>query len=124
MEISPTPKLSMKSDDAFSIGTGLEHARITGQSVDFGCLAPLRKQETKKIGRDSQLPLRCLSQLFPMEENINCLGNVCFFFLRTFYRCGDLVFIAGDFLNWMVIQTLLLDERFYFLIAVRLIREN
>ena len=30
MEISPTPKLSMKFDDAFSIGIGLEHARITG----------------------------------------------------------------------------------------------
>ena len=56
------------------------------------------------------LPLRCLSQFIPVEENINCLGNevlcVCFSQLD-----GD-----KDFL--------LLDEVFSFLIAVRLIRDN
>ena len=77
---------------------------LLGQSADFGCLALLRKQETKRIDGDSPLPLRYLSQFLPVEEKINCLGNV--FFVRTFHRWGDLIFIVGGFPNWMVIQTL------------------
>ena len=48
---------------------------LLGRSTDSGCLAPLRKQEVKMIDRDRPLPLRCLSQFFPVEEKINCLGN-------------------------------------------------
>ena len=48
---------------------------LLGRSVDSGCRAPLRKQETKRIGGDRPLPLRCISQFFPVEEKINCLGN-------------------------------------------------
>ena len=77
---------------------------VLGQSVDFGCLAPLRKQETKRIGGDRPLPLRCLSQFFPMEEKINCLGNK--FLVHTFHRWGGLVFIMSDhdnFPSWMMV---------------------
>ena len=48
---------------------------LLGQSADSGCLTPLRKQETKRIGGDRSLPLRCLSQFFLVEEKINSLGN-------------------------------------------------
>ena len=46
-----------------------------GQSADSVRWTPLQKQETKRIDGDRPLPLRCLSQLFPVEEKINCLGN-------------------------------------------------
>ena len=53
------------------------------------------------------LPLRCLSQFFLVEENINYLENeflcVC---LCTFHLWGGPIFIMDDhdnFLNWMVI---------------------
>ena len=44
--------------------------------------------------------------------------------MRTFHRWGGLVFIVGDFPNLMVINSLLLDEGFSSLIAVRLIKDN
>ena len=76
-----------------------------GRSADSGCRVPLQKQETKRIGGARPLPLRCLSKFFLVEEKINCLGNV-FFCACTFHRWGGLVFIVGDFSNWMVIRAL------------------
>ena len=43
--------------------------------------------------------------IFSVEEKINYLGNE--FFMRTFHRWDDLVFIIGDlgkFPNWMMTQ--------------------
>ena len=84
------------------------------------------KIRNKKDRQGCPLPLRCLSQFFPVEEKINCLGNE--FFVRTFHRWGDMVFIMDDhdnFPNWMMIQIFLpFGERFSFLIVNRLIRDN
>ena len=80
---------------------------VLGQSVDSGCLALLRKQKTKRIDWDRPLPLRCLSQFLPVEEKINCLGNVFLFIcLRTFHLWGGLIFIMNDndnLPNWSMI---------------------
>ena len=67
----------------FSIGTrlgrvgiaGPELELLLGQSTGSGHWTPMQKQETKKIDGARPLPLRCLSQFFPVEENINSLGN-------------------------------------------------
>ena len=40
-------------DDAFSIGTRLERAKLLGRSAVSGRWAPLQKQETKRIGEGS-----------------------------------------------------------------------
>ena len=45
------------------------------RSVNSGYRVPLQIEETKRIGGDHPLPLRCLSQFFPVEEKINYLGN-------------------------------------------------
>ena len=47
-------------------------------------------------------------------------------FLRTFHRWGDIVFIVYVFPNWMVISIISywMEDFFFFLIAVRLIRDN
>ena len=66
---------------------------LLGRSVDSGCQASLQKQETKGSVGARLLPLQCLSQFFPVEENINCLGNEVF--VRTFHRWSGLVFIMG-----------------------------
>ena len=77
------------------------------------------KIRNKRIDGDRPLPLRCLSQFFPVEEKINCLKNE--FFVRTFYRWGGLVFIMddhGNFPSLMMIQIFLpLGEGFSFLIV-------
>ena len=48
--------------------------------------------------------------------------------MRTFHRCGDLVFIIDDhdnFPSWMMIRiSLLLGKGFSFLIVNQLIRDN
>ena len=67
----------------FSIGTGLEPVGIVGPELELslgrsagsGRWTPLQKQERKRIGGARPLSLRCLSQFFPVEENINYLGN-------------------------------------------------
>ena len=57
---------------------------LLGRSAHSGCRAPLQKQETKGSrggggggggGGPRPLPLQFLSQLFLVEEKINCLGN-------------------------------------------------
>ena len=66
---------------------------LLGRSIDSGCQAPLQKQETKGSAGARPLPLQCLSQFFPVEENINCLGNEVF--VRIFHLWSGLVFIMG-----------------------------
>ena len=70
---------------------------LLGQSVDSGRWTGARP-----------LLLRCLSQFFPVEEKINCLGNkVLYICIRTFHRWGGLVFIMDDhddFPSWMMTQ--------------------
>ena len=78
---------------------------LLGQSAVSGRRAPLQKQETKRSAGARPLPLRCLSQFFPVEEKINCLGNevLCVHFTDG----GGLVFIMGrhdQFPSWMMIQ--------------------
>ena len=75
-----------------------------GRSADFGCRAHLQKQDTKRIGGGSPVAS-------PMPKSILSGGREDrllreWNFVRTFHRWGDLLFIAGDFPNWMVIQTL------------------
>ena len=75
-----------------------------GRSADSGCWAPLQKQETRRIGGGSSVASPMPKSVLSSGRKINCLGNV--FFMRTFHRWGGLVFIVGDFPNWMVIRTL------------------
>ena len=77
---------------------------LLGQFADSRCLALLRKQETKRIGGGSPVASPMPKSVLFGEEKINCLWNE--FFVHTFHRWGGLVFIVGDFPNWMVIQTL------------------
>ena len=42
-------------------------------TLDVGLLCKNKKQKGSAGARP--LPLRCLSQFFPVEEKINCLGN-------------------------------------------------
>ena len=66
-----------------STGTGLERVRIArpelepslGRFVGFGCCAPLQEQERKRIGGGSPVAAPMPKSVFPVEENINCLGN-------------------------------------------------
>ena len=74
---------------------------LLGRSVASGCWDHMQKQETKRIGGRRPLPLRCLSQFFPVEKKINYLGNeVLYISLRTFHRWGGLVFIMDDHDNF------------------------
>ena len=89
-------------DDVFSIITGLERAKIAGVGMPIlhvGLFCKNNKQKGSARGRS--LPLRCLSQLFSVEEKINYLENeilcIC---LRTFHRWGDLIFIIDDYDNF------------------------
>ena len=67
----------------FSTETGLEHVGIIGQelelllgrSVGSGRWTPLQNKKERGSAGARSLPLRCLSQFFHVEENINCLGN-------------------------------------------------
>ena len=68
------------------------------------------------------LPLRCLSKFFPVEENINYLGNEFSAYLSSirgpdiYSRCFSQ--LDGDK------DSLLLDGGFSFLIAVILIKDS
>ena len=72
------------------------------------------------------MPLRCLSQFFPAGENINWLGNEVLVHKSAYLSptgwpgIYSICFsqLDGDK------DSLLLDEGFSFLIAVRLIRDN
>ena len=60
---------------------------LMGRSADSASWAPLQKKKKQKGSVGARLlPLRCLSQFFPVEENINCLGNeVLCICLRVFH---------------------------------------
>ena len=80
---------------------------LLGRSAGSGLRAPLQNKKQKRIGGARPLPLRCLSQFFPMEEKTNCLGSMFCVCLHTFYRWGGLVFIMDDhdnFPNLMMTQ--------------------
>ena len=70
-------------------------------ALDIGFLCKNKKQRGSAGARS--LLLRCLSQFFPDEENINCLESEFSAYLSP---TGSLVFIVEDFPNWMVIRTL------------------
>ena len=110
----------------FQLELGWSVLDLLGRFANSVRWTPLQKQETKRIGGARSLPLRCLSQFFPNEEKINCLGNE--FSMHTFYRWGGLVFIMDDhdnFHSWMMIRIFLpFGERFSFHIVNRLIRDN
>ena len=87
----------------FQLELGLSVLDLLGRSADSGRWTPLQKQETQRIGGARLLPLRCLSQFFPVEEKINYLGNeVLCICLRPFHRWGGLVFIMGDYDNFPI----------------------
>ena len=110
----------------FQLELGWSVLDLLGRFANSVRWTPLQKQETKRIGEARPLPLRCLSQFFPNEEKINCLGDE--FSVHTFHRWGDLVFIMDDhdnFNSWMMIRIFLpFCERFSFHIVNRLIRDN
>ena len=82
----------------FQLKLGWSLLELLGQSTSSGCHGSPANIRNKRIGGDRLLPLRCLSQFFPVEEKINYLRNE--FFVRTFYRWGGLVFIMGDHDNF------------------------
>ena len=65
----------------FQLKLGWNVLKLLGRSVDSARCAPLQKQETKMIDGARPLPLRCLSQFFPVEEKINYLGNEVLVFI-------------------------------------------
>ena len=78
---------------------GLSVRDLLGRSADSVCWTPLQKKKKQKGSAGAHpLPLRCLRQLFSGEENIKFLGNE--FFVRTFHRWGNLVFIMDDHDNF------------------------
>ena len=58
-------------DDAFSIEIRLELAGIVGQVDCFWMLGSSTEIRNKGSTGVCSLPLRCLSQFFPVEEKIN-----------------------------------------------------
>ena len=69
--------------------------------------SPTKMRNKKGSAGVRLLSLRCLSQFFPVEEKINCLGSeVLCVSLRTFHLWGGFVFIMDDhdnFHNWIMI---------------------
>ena len=93
-------------------------------ALDVGLLCKNNKQ--RRSTGDRPLPLRCLSQFFPVEENINSLGNEVLAHKSAYLSpmgwpgIYSICFsqLDGDK------DSLLLDEGFSFLIVVILIRDN
>ena len=81
--------------------------KLLGRSVGSGCRLLCKNKKQKGSAGARPLPLRCLSQFFHVEGNINCLGDgVMCICLCTFHLWGDLVFIMDDhdnFPNWIMI---------------------
>ena len=85
----------------FQSELGLSVLELLGQSAISRRWAHLQKQETKRIDGGSPVASPILSQFFPVEEKINCLGNeVLCICLRTFHRWGGLIFIMDDHDNF------------------------
>ena len=93
-------------------------------ALNVGLLCKNKKERGSAGAR--LLPPRCVSQFFPMEENINCLGNEvlvhksAYLSLMGWPGIYSICFsqLDGDK------DSILLDEGFSFLIAVKLIRDN
>ena len=93
-------------------------------ALDVGLVGKNKKERGSAGARP--LPLRCLSQFFPVEENINCLGNEVLVHKSAYLSpmgwpgIYSICFsqLDGDK------NSLLLDGGFSFHIAVRLIRDN
>ena len=80
---------------------GLSVLELLGRSAVSGRWAPLQKKETKGSAGARPLPLRYLSQFFPVGKKINYLGNeVLCISLRTFHQWGGPVFIMDDHDNF------------------------
>ena len=93
-------------------------------ALDVGLLCKNKKERGSAGARP--LLLRCLSKFFPVEENINCLGNEVLVHKSAYLSptgwpsiySGRFSQLDGDK------DPLLLDGGFSFLIVVRLIRYN
>ena len=93
-------------------------------ALDVGLLYKNKKERGSTEARP--LPLRCLSQFFSVEENINCLGNEVLVHKSAYLLpmgWPGIYSICFSQLNGDK-DSLLLDERFSFLISIRLIRDN
>ena len=93
-------------------------------ALDVGLLCK-NKKERESTGAHP-LPLRCLSQFFHVEENINCLGNEV-----LVHKSAYLIPMGWPGIYSICISqldgdkaSLLLDGRFSLLIVVKLIRDN
>ena len=74
------------TDDDFSTETGLELGKIDGPVHCLWMSGSSVEIRNKGSAGVRPLPLQCLSEFFPVEEKINCLGNE--FSVRTFHRWG------------------------------------
>ena len=93
-------------------------------ALDVGFLSKNKKERGSAGARP--LLFRCLSQFFPVEENINYLGNEVLVHESVYLsqiEWPDIYSICFSQLDGDK-DSLLLDEGFSFLIAVRLIRDN
>ena len=93
-------------------------------ALDVGLLCK-NKKERGSAGA-CLLSLRCLSQFFPVEENINCLGNEVLVHKSAYLSSMGWPSIYSICFSQLDgdKDSLLLDGGFSFLIAVRLIRDN
>ena len=87
------------------LGWGVLDRWVGSLTLDVGLLCKTRNKKGSAEAR--LLPLRCLSQFFPVGEKIICLGNgVLRVSQCTFRLWGGLVFIMDDhdnFPNWIMI---------------------
>ena len=118
----------------FSTRTGLERVESLGRNWNCRWAGPLaldvglpcKNKKERGLAGARPLPLRCLSQFFPVEENINCLRNEVlvhkFAYLSPMGWPGiySICFFQLDGDK----DSLLLDGGFSFLITVKLIRDN
>ena len=119
---------------SFSTRTGLERVGIAGPELELslgrfassGLWTPLQKQETKRIGGGSPVAAPMPKSVLFAGENINCLENEVLVHKSAYLsQMGwpgiySMCFsqLDGDK------DSLLLDGGFFFLITVRLIKDN
>ena len=118
----------------FSTRTGLDRVGIAGPELERRWAGPLaldvglfckNKKERGSAGA-RPLSLRCLSQFFPVEENINYLGKEVLVHKSAYLSpmgWPDIYSICFSQLDDDK-DSLLLDGGFSILIAVGLIRDN
>ena len=93
-------------------------------ALDVGLLCKNKKERGSEGA--CPLPLRCLSQFFPVEDNINCLGNEVLVHKSAYLSPMEWLGIYSICFSQLDDDkdSLLLDGGFSFFIAVRLIRDN